>query len=124
MPKSTQSSVRAGFVPALCCVLSLLAGCASSPPDVATKPRPVTRENFVRAETDRMFSDFLKLTGGVNRFHHIRAPTPLDQQTVVRMNRDTVYSMAIIDTTNGGGYPAAEPRWPLHLNALDRQRSL
>jgi len=62
----------------------------------------VTRDNFIRAETDRMFSDFLKLTGGVNRFHHIRKPTPLDQQTVVRMNRDTLYSAAIIDTSEGG----------------------
>lgn len=61
----------------------------------------MTRENFVRAETDQMFSDFLKLTGGVNRFHHIRTPTPLDQQTVVRMNRDTLYSGAIIDTAGG-----------------------
>lgn len=77
MAKSTQWSVCAGFAPALC-ALSLLAGCASSPPGVATEPRPVTRENFVRA------------------------PTPLDQQTVVRMNRDTLYSAAIIDTTNGG----------------------
>ena len=67
MAKSTQLSVRAGFAPALC-ALSLLAGCASSPPGVATEPRPVTRENFVRAETDRMYSDLLKLAGGVNRF--------------------------------------------------------
>ena len=62
----------------------------------------VTRDNFVRAETDRMFTDFLKLTGGVNQLFHIRRPTPLDQQTVVRMNRDTIYSAAIIDTSEGG----------------------
>jgi hypothetical protein len=68
----------------------------------AAEPTIVTRENFVRAETDRMFSDFLKLTGGVNRWHHIRRPTPLDQQTVVRMNRDTLYSVAIVDTSEGG----------------------
>lgn len=118
MAKSPQLSVRASFVPALC-ALSLLAGCASSPPGVATEPQPVTRENFVRAETDRMFSDILKLTGGVNRFHHIRAPTPLDQQTVVRMNRDTVYSIAIIDTTNGGAVtlpPSPDGRYiSMHL---------
>jgi hypothetical protein len=62
----------------------------------------VTTENFIRAETDRMFGDFLKLSGGVNKLAHIRAPTPLDQQTVVRMNRDTIYSAAIIDTSEGG----------------------
>ncbi len=61
----------------------------------------VTRENFVRAETDRMFRDIAGLAGGVNTFHHIRVPTPLDQQTVIRMNLDTLYSGAIIDTTDG-----------------------
>jgi hypothetical protein len=62
----------------------------------------VTRENFVRAETDRMFSDIAGLAGGVNRFFIIRSPTPLDQQVVVRMNRDTLYSGAVIDASGGG----------------------
>jgi hypothetical protein len=48
-----------------------------------------------------MFNDIVALTGGVNRFFHFRAPTPLDQQTVVRMNRDTLYSGAVIDVTGG-----------------------
>ena len=78
-----------------CLVLITSAGFAS-------EPKVVTRENFVRAETDRMFSDFLKLTARVNHWHHIRRPTPLDQQAVVRMNRDTLYSVAIIDTSKGG----------------------
>lgn len=78
-----------------------------TPPAPAAAPATVsgtvvTRDHFVRAESDRMFSDFLKLTGGVNRPFHIRRPTPLDQQTVVRMNRDTIYSAAIIDTATGG----------------------
>lgn len=79
---------------------------AASTPAASVAPaaagKTVTRDNFVRAESDRMFSDFLKLTGGVNRLFHIRRPTPLDQQTVVRMNRDTIYSAAIIDTSEGG----------------------
>jgi hypothetical protein len=70
----------------------------------AAAPKPVTRDNFVRAETDRMFGDFLKLSGGVNRMFHIRRPTPLDQQTVVRMNRDTLYSVAVVDTSAGGTF--------------------
>lgn len=61
----------------------------------------VTPETFIRAETDRMFRDISMLAGGVNRFHHIRSPTPLDQQTVIRMNRDTLYSGAVIDVTGG-----------------------
>lgn len=62
----------------------------------------VTRENFVRAETDRMFADVAGLAGGVNRFFIIRNPTPLDQQVVVRMNRDTLYAGAVIDASGGG----------------------
>jgi len=48
-----------------------------------------------------MFRDIAALSGQVNAFHHIRAPTPLDQQTVIRMNLDTLYSGAIIDTKDG-----------------------
>lgn len=61
----------------------------------------VNVKNFVRAETDRMFSDFVALAGGINRPAHIRQPTPLDAQTVIRMNRDTLYSFAIVDISEG-----------------------
>lgn len=61
----------------------------------------VTRDNFARAETDRMFRDISMLAGGVNQFHHITEPTPLDQQTVIRMNLDTLYSGAVIDARAG-----------------------
>ena len=47
---------------------------------------PVTLDNFVRAETDRMFSALQTDAGGVNIFRHNRVPTPLDSQTVIRMN--------------------------------------
>ncbi len=62
---------------------------------------PVTVENFVRAETDRMFAAMQKDAGGMNRFHHLRAPTPIDHQPVIRMNRDTLYSSAVVDLTAG-----------------------
>jgi hypothetical protein len=61
----------------------------------------VTRETYCRAETDRTFHNATKLTGGVNRFFHFRDVTPLDRQTVVRMNRDTLYSPAVVDTSKG-----------------------
>lgn len=62
---------------------------------------PVNVRNFVRAETDRMFGDFVALAGGVNRAAHLRQPTPLDAQTVIRMNRDTLYSFAVVDISEG-----------------------
>jgi len=81
-------------VSAACLVLIASAG-------FAAEPTTVTRENFVRAESDRMFSDIQKMAGGVNRFLHFRSPTPLDKQVVVRMNRDTLYSGAVVDANEG-----------------------
>jgi len=50
---------------------------------------PVNVDNFARAESDRMFAAIQAQAGGVNQWYHYRTPTPLDQQTVIRMNRDT-----------------------------------
>ncbi|MBV9416624.1 MAG: DUF1254 domain-containing protein [Solirubrobacterales bacterium] len=58
-------------------------------------------ENFVRAETDRMFSVLQAQAGGVNRLRHNRAPTSIEDQPVIRMNRDTLYSAAIVDISEG-----------------------
>jgi hypothetical protein len=61
----------------------------------------VMPDTYIRAETDRQFAEIVKMAGGVNRFYHFRSPTPLDKQNVVRMNRDTLYSMGIVDTSKG-----------------------
>ena len=66
-----------------------------------SEPVKVSVDNFVRAETTRMMANLMAGAGGVNRFHHVRVPTPLDQQTVVRMNRDTLYSFAVVDLADG-----------------------
>jgi len=64
-------------------------------------PLPVTVDNFARAETDRMFATLEAEAGGVNRFKHNRTPTPVESQPVIRMNRDTLYSIAIVDISKG-----------------------
>jgi hypothetical protein len=61
----------------------------------------VNVDNFASAETARMFDNILALAGGVNRWYHYREPTPLDRQPVIRMNRDTLYSTAIVDIRQG-----------------------
>jgi hypothetical protein len=61
----------------------------------------VNVDNFVRAETDRMFAALAQQAGGTNRLSHNRTPTALDNQTVIRMNRDTLYSYAIVDLSGG-----------------------
>ena len=61
----------------------------------------VKPESYIHAETDRQFDIVVKMAGGVNRLFHFRSPTPLDRQNVIRMNRDTLYSMGVVDTSRG-----------------------
>lgn len=61
----------------------------------------VTTSNFVRAAVDHEISKYLPLLGGVNRFFHFRTATPVDNQPTIRMNRDTLYSMALVDISEG-----------------------
>ena len=62
---------------------------------------PVSIDNFARVASDIEFDKYLKLAGGVNTFYHFRAPTPIDNQPTVRMNRDTLYSAAVVDISEG-----------------------
>lgn len=117
------------------CILLVSIGCAvlaaCGRPQISAAPvvterqstaTQVTRNNFVRAETDRMFTDIEKMAGGVNRFFHFRSPTPLDRQVVVRMNRDTLYSGAVIDANEGGSItlpPSVGGRY-MSLHLIDR----
>jgi len=62
---------------------------------------PVTVDNFKRAETDRYLALNAKEAGGLGKFHHSREPSDIDKQTVIRMNRDTLYSFAVFDLAAG-----------------------
>ena len=48
-----------------------------------------------------MFAALQAAAGGVNTFRHNCEPTPIDEQTVVRLNRDTLYSFAVVDISAG-----------------------
>jgi hypothetical protein len=78
----------------------------------------VSAETYIRAETDRNFRNLQKLAGGVNRLAHVRTPTPLDRQTVVRMNKDTLYSSAIVDTEGGATITLPEMPSGRYMSAL------
>lgn len=98
MQKLTPARVANILIP-LCVVLLPVALTATT---VEPGGRVVVNvDNFVRAETAAQFDRTLQLTGGVNRFVHLREPTPLDKQNVIRMNRDTLYSAAIVDISDG-----------------------
>ncbi len=58
----------------------------------------VTVDNFVRAETDLTLKRYVS-QGAFGKFLHIRQMVPIDKQDVIRMNRDTLYSVGIFDLT-------------------------
>lgn len=62
---------------------------------------PVTVDTFIRAESHLYFSAIALKDGGFGKFDHMRDVTPVDQQTGVRQNRDTLYSVAVIDLDAG-----------------------
>ncbi len=70
-------------------------------PVTATETIPVTVENFIRAESDMYLSVVALKEGGFGKFEHHRALSPVDAQTIIRMNRDTIYSAAVFDLDAG-----------------------
>jgi len=90
------------------CVAALVGGGALSQSTsdtldalVDSREIPVTVDNFVRAATDVELGKYVSLAGGVNQFFHFRAPTPVEKQPTIRMNRDTLYSTAVVDISEG-----------------------
>ena len=83
--------------------ISLLANLILGILSLANASEMVTVDNFVRAETDMTFGRYVK-QGAFGKFLHIRQPTPIDKQDVVRMNRDTLYSV---------GFSTSQRRLPL-----------
>ena len=86
----------------------------TSPAGGLHQPRGMTHlkvnaDNFARAETHRMMAGLQRDAGGVNSFSHNREPAPVDKQTVIRMNRDTLYSFAVVDISAGRPSPSRTP---------------
>ena len=64
------------------------------------KPERVTVDNFRRAESDTYFARFVK-EGGFGKFKHERELAAIDRQSVIRLNRDTLYSFGVFDLDAG-----------------------
>ncbi|MBI5336884.1 MAG: DUF1254 domain-containing protein [Mycolicibacterium rufum] len=60
----------------------------------------VSPDNFIRAESDVYFGNIVG-AAGLGQFVHFRDFGPLDDQLVVRQNRDTLYSAAVFDLDAG-----------------------
>jgi hypothetical protein len=81
-------------------VLLLMAATSLALAQTPSAGSPVTIDNFARAESDRYMGNAVK-EGGFGRFHHRRTPAEIDDQLVIRMNRDTLYSSAVFDLDAG-----------------------
>jgi hypothetical protein len=64
----------------------------------------VNVDNFERVETNRMFA----ASGVTGRWNHVRVPTPLNEQTVIRPNRDTLFSSVLVDISEGAALTLPE----------------
>ncbi len=73
-----------------------IASSVASAQMAASSAEPVTVDNYNRAQTDVNFAGVAK-NGGFGKFRHGRELAPPVQQGIVRPNRDTLYSFAIVD---------------------------
>src|SRR5260370_37531745 len=78
----------------------LIASSVVSAQTTASPARPVTVDNYNRAQTDVYFAGVVK-TGGFGKFRHGRELAPPAQQGIPRPNRDMLYSFAITDLDAG-----------------------
>lgn len=93
--RSANASLKKATLPSL--VLSAVLALAAV---AANAAEVVTVDNFVRAETDMTLDRYVK-QGAFGKIIHLRVPTPIDQQNVIRMNRDTLYSFGVFDLDAG-----------------------
>src|SRR5437667_2309718 len=77
-----------------------IASAAASAQTITPPTELVTVENYNRAQTDVNFAGVVK-NGGFGKFRHGRQLAPPVQQGIVRPNRDTLYSFAIVDLDAG-----------------------
>ncbi|MGB9096672.1 DUF1254 domain-containing protein [Erwinia sp.] len=68
--------------------------------EASDKNVSVTKDNFAFVMLDLAMNEEVK-HGATNKFYHHRMPMEIDKQPAVLMNRDTLYSFAIIDASHG-----------------------
>lgn len=80
--------------------LSLGAALSAHADSPSAAAAAVTVENFPRAESDRYFQRSIQ-RAGVGKLAHVRVLMPVENQPVVRGNRDTLYSSGVFDLDAG-----------------------
>ncbi len=86
-------------IPVLAAAL-IATGAAHAQSSAGSKTAPVTADNFNRAESDLYIGNIVK-DGSFGKFFHRREPAAIDNQSVIRLNRDTLYSSAVFDLDAG-----------------------
>ena len=57
----------------------------------------VNIDNIRTVESHIQFDRYQKLAGGINKWVHFRKPVDIDHQPTIAMNRDTLYSIVVVD---------------------------
>ncbi len=78
----------------------------------------VTEDNFLAAEADRYFAEQQKLAP-VNEWEHKFKLLTFKTQTVVRQNRDTLYSKALVDVSKGATFSVEKSNQYQTLHVID-----
>lgn len=81
--------------------IALVAGFVALAWHQASAAEPVTVDSFARAESGLYIGRLAKDAGGLGKLLHHREPAPIDAQTVIRLNRDTLYSSAVFGLDAG-----------------------
>jgi hypothetical protein len=61
----------------------------------------VTRENYPTVETSRQLAIQSNNAGGINKLNRFDGVAKLDDQPIIRLNQDTVYTMGVVDVSKG-----------------------
>jgi hypothetical protein len=84
----------------------------------------VTSENFIHADSTRAFLKELEQSKGkVNVVRPVRELTNADNQDVIRMNSDTLYTRAILDVKGGASITSKEYGGYQNIDVLDINHS-
>ena len=78
----------------------------------------VTEDNFLAAEADRYFAEQQELAP-VNEWEHKFKLLTFKTQSVVRQNRDTLYSKALVDVSKGATFSVEKSNQYQTLHVVD-----
>lgn len=84
----------------------------------------ITPDNFIHADSVRAFKKEIEQSHGkVNVVRPVRELTNADNQDVIRMNRDTLYTRVVLDVKGGATITTKAYAGYQNINVIDEQHS-